>query len=87
MSAPTGALLATWEEKGNPFSHVTASFYAPGTGTWSIPELVADGTQARSALSPQGDAIVMWRQAVSGNFQKWRRIYRPGTGWNAAAMQ
>lgn len=85
----SGNGIVVWQQRGaTSATHIWArrldasSGWEPGA---AIETETDTGSQARIAMTPNGDAVVVWRQVSSGVTDIWFNRYTKGSGWGTAA--
>ena len=92
----SGNAIAVWVQQyidaNNIFhSNIWANHYTIGTG-WGTPELIETGTGSamlpQIAMSPNGNAMAVWKQfsSFSNSDTIMANRYTAGTGWSGAEM-
>jgi len=86
----SGNALAVWEESDGTRFNIRANRFTP-TGGWGTAELIetddlAGAFGARIAIDNAGNALAVWFQDDSTQFNIWANRFTPADGWGSAEM-
>lgn len=91
----SGNAIAVWSQSDSSVEQVTASRFAPASGGWSAPQVIASISATTPLQGPAlavdgaGNAMVDWTEltnsALSGNLRVAR--FTPATGWGPVTTQ